>query len=716
MELLSRDEHLRFRTMTELLSLTNHVFKPETPDEMPDDRVRADRTAIGRGYVYTSSFANILARKDEFAATALLGMDSDSPRGVIVASSRTDTRSQSEAASENESEATVGQVRCRVTNLNEDGVAEGPLSPYVEDSIIEGTCGPHFQVKSNFIEHASNVVRLLDRMRDARTADTLQQATTQFRVYCIIAGCEKIQARFFRGSRNPDDSEKTVPDDKTSENEITENVATTKRQTESDEIRKIKEANGSSRRNFYNILTHDSTCRVSYHKEEGPLFGRGFQSLSECSLARLNHILQFLRENGYGENIEGYHPSVSKWYHTTKDREAFQHILRSLLGVSAEKLDVLVSSKKAYHETRSKVSKLESERQHLPGTELYRLAVEFNSWIYMLNVFVSKFRHALSSHMDWLKQEFHTENMDSFIASPLYPGVAVYNPSSSLGDYILQEGGMGPYYDQNELGHESFDLSVLDHRSRRSWPRAAMVYLDNITAHSNGMFELEPGSLFLNAKDKRRAMDTLSRTQFQLVDITPNDDDHEKIPLGELLRTFKLFEKTLSEDDQNQICELINIERRESEPPREDIDLETSYFSGESHPEAYVICLHLLAREKRRLGSEFTVPAGIVIPDKEVTDIFQKNITQLAVTGRCCPACDLLIRFSSRRAGVKVVHSEDHRVWTPCSLPPWIPREAGAYMLNFVAEELRERLPEFIEHLWITKDLLEERKANENRE
>ncbi|KAH9238980.1 hypothetical protein K456DRAFT_32404 [Colletotrichum gloeosporioides 23] len=715
MELLSRDEHLRFRTMTELLSLTNHVFKPETPDEMPDDRVRTDRTAIRRGYVYTSSFANILARKDEFAATALLDMNSDSPTGVIVASSRTDTCSQSGAASENKSEATFGQVRCRVTNINGDGVPEDLLSPYIGESITEQTNGPHFQVKDNFIKHASNVVRLLNCMRDARTADTLQQATTQFRVYCIIPGCEKMQARFFRGSRNPDGSDKTIPDDKTSENETTENDET-EGQTEPDEIRKIKASNGGSRRNFYNSLTHDLTCRVSSNKEEWPPFGLGFPSLSECSFARLNHIIQFLRENGYGENIEDYHPSVSKWYHTTKDREAFHHILRSLLGASAEKLDSLVSSKKALHEASSKTLKLDSKRQHLQDTEIYGLAVEFNSWIYMLNVFVSKFRHTLSSHMDWLKHEFHTDNMDSFIASPLHPGVAVYNPSSSLGEYILQEAGVGPYYDQAELEHEAFDLSVLDHRSRRSWPRAAMVYLDNITAHSNGMFEFEPGSLSLNAKDKRQAMDTLSRTRFQLVDITPNDEDHDKLPLGELLRTFKLFTKTLSEDDQSQICELINIERRESEPPRKDIDLETSYFSGESHPEAYIICLHLLARERRRLGSKFTAPADIVLPDKEVIDIFQKNITQLAVTGRCCPACDLLIRFYSRRAGVKVVHSEDHRVWIPCSLPPWIPREAGTYMLNFVAEKLRERLPEFIEHLWITKDLLEERKASEHQE
>lgn len=39
MELLSRDKHLRFRSMTELLSLTNFVFKPEYPSDDSEDPV-----------------------------------------------------------------------------------------------------------------------------------------------------------------------------------------------------------------------------------------------------------------------------------------------------------------------------------------------------------------------------------------------------------------------------------------------------------------------------------------------------------------------------------------------------------------------------------------------------------------------------------------------------------------------------------------------------
>ncbi|EQB45484.1 hypothetical protein CGLO_15640 [Colletotrichum gloeosporioides Cg-14] len=724
MELLSQDGHLRFRSMTELLSLTNFVFKPEYPSDESEDPVgpprifsATDGSVNGRGYLYSSSFTNVVARKDEFAVATLVDIDSNSPKGVIVVNVQPGESYQRALSAKNTSADVIGQVRCTVTDLDQDATPEGLIGHYL-NSIEEPDAAEnerlHFQVKHSFLKHASTVAGLLRGMRDADTVDTLHEAATQFRTYCIIAGCDKIYARFFRGSRNPSGSLATTVGTAATENETTRDQVRPSKPTEADEIRRLKEVMNGDRRNFYDILTYDISSCTSLHQGIGPSIW--LQPLSEHSLARMGQILQFLRDHGCQKGLEDYHPTESDWYHKTKDREAFHHIVRSLVRVTAEKLDHLIAAKRAYHTTKLATQKLRSELQQRRVRELCELAQEYDRWASILGILVSELRKQLRCHMDWLEYEFCDKYSDSFTASPLYPDVNVCNHSPSLGEHILWEAGMGPYYDDVRLGHEAFDLSALDDWARLGWSTAAMIYLVNITAQSNCMSKLEPDLPRTNVTGRSPPINAKT-TSFQLVEVSANDEDHEKLPLKDLFLTLtnKWFQP-FTEEDQSRIWGLINMERRESEPQREDVDVETRHFSGETHPEAYAIRFHMLASARHRLGAKFTDgQENVVFPQKEVLDLFQENITNLAATGRCCTACDRLLWCYGRRSGSWVTHSEDHRIWVPCSLPPWIPRDIGEYMIELAYDELQYRLPEMIDHFELTNDLFEERKARNSQ-
>lgn len=177
-------------------------------------------------------------------------------------------------------------MRCTVTRFDQDTTPQGLIGHYlnsIEEPEAEENEQLHFQVKHSFLEHASTVAGLLRRMRDADTADTLHETATHFRTYCIIAGCDKIHARFFRGSRNPSGSVATAVSATTRENETTQDHATRNKPTEADELRRLKEVMNGDRRNFYDILTYDISSCTSLRQGIGPSLW--LQPLSEHSLA-----------------------------------------------------------------------------------------------------------------------------------------------------------------------------------------------------------------------------------------------------------------------------------------------------------------------------------------------------------------------------------------------------------------------------------------------
>ena len=62
------------------------------------------------------------------------------------------------------------------------------------------------------------------------------------------------------------------------------------------------------------------------------------------------------------------------------------------------------------------------------------------------------------------------------------------------------------------------------------------------------------------------------------------------------------------------------------------------------------------------------------------------------VSKRCCPSCDILATIlrgtSFSRNKYPLIYPGSHALWSPVSLPPWIPKRVGEELINQAANIL----------------------------
>ncbi|KXH29499.1 hypothetical protein CSAL01_07397 [Colletotrichum salicis] len=128
-------------------------------------------------------------------------------------------------------------------------------------------------------------------------------------------------------------------------------------------------------------------------------------------------------------------------------------------------------------------------------------------------------------------------------------------------------------------------------------------------------------------------------------------------------------------------------------------NFDSTYFSGGYHCESTMLCLQLLAKVRDNL-SPASINSGMVLPEKDVTDLFQDDVAIMPSSRLCCPSCTHLLQYfyyHYRRRTQPIWGSEAHKDWVHCSLPPWIPRKAGEWILAQASNALKQRLEGIID-------------------
>jgi hypothetical protein len=116
-----------------------------------------------------------------------------------------------------------------------------------------------------------------------------------------------------------------------------------------------------------------------------------------------------------------------------------------------------------------------------------------------------------------------------------------------------------------------------------------------------------------------------------------------------------------------------------------------------------LLSLHLLRKDRDQLtddNADVSNPDNdyLTLPPKEITDLFSSPPTVLPVSKRCCPGCSTLVKYVNKTSSSDtMLYPGEHTVWAPFILPPWIPREAGLYVLEEARKTLKNRIRKIID-------------------
>ncbi|TDZ24214.1 hypothetical protein Cob_v002959 [Colletotrichum orbiculare MAFF 240422] len=381
--------------------------------------------------------------------------------------------------------------------------------------------------------------------------------------------------------------------------------------------------------------------------------------------------------------IAKYQPTPTNWYHDDLGRMGFHGVLRGFLVLYRRGLDglwrLLRSHSAAIAEDRgNEVLTQEAMSQLL---DYAADVILLGEW---LRYFVATFRCHLKKHLSWLSIILKLRCCRSQFkgcCGRYMESVVDQHPGSKEDGSLPQPGPSPP---------EDWDALL--------WPEAAISYLDWITSQVGSLkLLMAPKS---NAKKKKkkakRVASIVNKADFRILELVPEGEDQRMTSWVQLLNSLERVDGTkMRFNEKRAVYQWFQFEIRETKANKVFLDFDNTHFEGTCHPEMAILGLHLLAQERLRSGETVVeTPEGIRLPAEEVTDLFRAQVRILAATERCCAACDWLVNYyvlsiGQRKTEVKYPGSDG--LWTACSLPPWIPREAGIFMLERATRELWRR-------------------------
>ncbi|KAK1640533.1 hypothetical protein BDP81DRAFT_391219 [Colletotrichum phormii] len=285
--------------------------------------------------------------------------------------------------------------------------------------------------------------------------------------------------------------------------------------------------------------------------------------------------------------------------------------------------------------------------------------------------------------------------------------------SSSSDDTVEDFSGALEAEERLDKGNPEYspDLVKLAELSQDDWANGAVNYLRLVLRDTSAHVELDRVEICEEPNWREYMSNIMRKGEFHLIEVSSEHDDQKMMSIRKLLEEElgSAGEEDLGHTDPlGEILEWINSKNKSTNLMIGEYNFDSTYFSGGYHCEGTMLCLQLLARVRNNL-SPASINSGMVLPEKEVTDLFQDDIAIMPSSRLCCPSCTHLLQYFyyyHRRRTQPIWGSETHKDWVPCSLPPWIPRKAGEWMLAQASNALKQRLEGII-------DAMEESRADD---
>ncbi|EXF78659.1 hypothetical protein CFIO01_03316 [Colletotrichum fioriniae PJ7] len=663
MDFLSREELLRYRTLTQILSLTNDL-PIAYPSSLGLIRGRKGTLSFD-AFPYLFAFTQLVTYKNQVATTIFnLGDRTKSPRVVVVGNA-----SASATASQTASRDThQSQLVCRKTQLTGTLFPAGTeaAAQYYVDLIDKTTEDGKLQSRITFSAHANNLVGMLRQTRIARTDDELDIAGENLLDYLAIMRCEKIHDRLFQSSP----------------------IYYVK---ETDTTRATEEAaKHTLTRKFYDVLTQDvSNCEWAYKRRSFP----PVKPLTWHQNQVYRCVVEFLQQHHRDHMLDRLPRPDELWYNAT-GRVIFHHIITRLLEGLARAVEELLMQKRECHRRKTDILLGVGSREP-DVARLQEAAERLSDWAHHLSELRLGFSKILPHHFKWLERELRRSDSDLLNEE----NATLDAESSSSDDTVEDFSGALEAEERLDTGNPEYspDFAKLAELSHDDWANGAVNYLRFVLRDISAHAELDRLEICKEPNWREYMSNIMRKGEFHLIEVIPEYDDHRMMSIRKLLMEelgFAGEEDPEHPDPLGEILEWINSENKSKNVTVGEYDFDSTYFSGGYHCESTMLCLQLLARERDNL-SPASINSGIVLPDKEVTDLFQDDIVIMPSSRLCCPSCMHLVQYfyyHHRRRNQAIWGSVVHKDWVPCSLPPWIPRKAGEWMLAQASNSLKQRL------------------------
>lgn len=303
--------------------------------------------------------------------------------------------------------------------------------------------------------------------------------------------------------------------------------------------------------------------------------------------------------------------------------------------------------------------------------------LEMHRTLSLLEVFLQCFEKILKEHFRWIADMCKLRT----IKQAPQPYIQQTRPSDTLESKLEEEISTD---DPSHLEAATLDAQT-DPPSTEGWAQAAFRYLELVCRHSTAIRGL---SNVVGPDLHQRTVSTVvKQASFKYISVRPNITEAKLPPLYTFLKDFtRCSGQKLNEHDIEKILKHVSTNDSSlSDRPRS---------PSAHHLETILASLQLLSHQRAQLTQPIN---NVTLPAIGFTDYFAKLAWTFALSRPLCPSCNQLMHYLVRSVPCGILHARYHNEWSSCTLPPWIPADAGRHVIDFAVKELRVRIDSILE-------------------
>jgi hypothetical protein len=435
-------------------------------------------------------------------------------------------------------------------------------------------------------------------------------------------------------------------------------------------------------------------------------------------------------------------------------RKRFQTLLKVAYTCARKCVDAL--KQHLYDNTPKKPSKIFPPESLEGEVEKVSVAAE-ESWqaLYAWHTLQKNFDKILDSHLEWLQQIFSLKRAiprgqfryirkprpgsDLPSSSPRAssqtqhssqleaPTIQKSDPPSSPLNYHQGEAALHITKTQEnttakELAEglegmeiEEYDDELDEHIEEeylealpRGWVLKARRYMHITVQYIDAILQLKPPRPKSAASGHDIQLRSyINNLKLMTLKVDPDHRDMDTMSADDVLDNFQVGGQPIDQESRDLIRQWIMdmFTAKEGLNMSKEVVTRTMAdkkgFKGTWHCETIHVVLHLLAlRDPIDYVDSSDVSQhddeSLRLPDESVIEHFKKMQNLVAVSKRCCPACNILVNHMGIMGKNKLVYSGSHVVWSAVALPPWLLREDGEIVVQSAKDKLSERLSKII--------------------
>ncbi|KIW25532.1 uncharacterized protein PV07_08698 [Cladophialophora immunda] len=291
------------------------------------------------------------------------------------------------------------------------------------------------------------------------------------------------------------------------------------------------------------------------------------------------------------------------------------------------------------------------------------------------------------------------------VSSP--PSIGALSPSAPR-DQPLELTALDDLTDDEANAEEVIAICAIEENPRSGWHDTCFRWLELVITHYEAIRNVHIWSPSRSSSIAKSLKRLVPRAEIHTLEVKSSYADQRMRSISEVLE--ELEESRVEPEVAESLREWLERYTHEGIQAarligiRPHVDAQSKWddpkFKGTMHCETIMLTLHALSIKgifpastaSARAISDCLKSRDIIVPP-EIIDRFKTIGNILAVSKRCCPACNSVVSAirDYQRSSRRITYPGYHTVWFPIALPPWTPRKIGQILLDTLWKAVQER-------------------------